>query len=271
MSDRVLWTTDASGVVDVRLNRPDKLNALDTDMFEALVAASEAIKANSDARVVIISGVGKGFCAGLDRHLFLASAGDKDARSKVARIVDPGDRITHLAQQAAWGWREIAIPVIAAIHGVCLGGGLQIAMACDVRIASPDSRLAVREIEWGLTPDMTGTVTLPALVSHDIAKELAMTGRMVSGEEANRLGVVTRVAADPRTEAAELAVKISLRNPDAIRALKRLFDPAQSDLPLRERFADERDTIINIGRSPNTAEAALASFEGRAPHFVGPL
>jgi enoyl-CoA hydratase/carnithine racemase len=260
--------TNDSGVVDVRLNRPDKLNALDRAMFEGLVEASDAIKADLSARVVVLSGVGRAFCAGLDRRLFLASAGDEAAREEVGRIVDPQGGITHLGQQAAWGWRQVSVPVIAAIHGPCLGGGMQIGLAADIRIAAPDARLSVREIEWGLTPDMTGTVTLPAVVPHDVATYLAMTGRIVEGVEALSLGLITRLADDPREAALALAAEIARRNPDAIRALKRLLDPTRSTVALAERFADERDTIKNLGRSPNTGEAARASFEGREPQFV---
>jgi enoyl-CoA hydratase/carnithine racemase len=260
--------TNDGGVVEVRLNRPDKLNALDRAMFEGLVEASEAIKVDQSARVVVLSGVGRAFCAGLDRRLFLASAGDETAREEVGRIVDPRGGITHLGQQAAWGWREVPVPVIAAIHGPCLGGGMQVGLAADIRIAAPDARLSVREIEWGLTPDMTGTVTLLAAVPHDVAKHLAMTGRIVEGVDALRLGLVTRVADDPREEALALAAEIARRSPDAIRALKRLLDPTRSTVTVAERFAEERDTIKDIGHSPNTGEAARASFEGREPRFV---
>ncbi|MHB8464035.1 MAG: crotonase/enoyl-CoA hydratase family protein [Acidimicrobiales bacterium] len=257
------------GVVDVRLNRPDKLNALDLAMYEALVEASEAIKRDPSARVVVLSGVGRAFCAGLDRRLFLASAGDETATKEVSRIVDPRDRLTHLGQQASWGWREVPVPVIAAIHGNCLGGGTEIVLGADIRVVSPDARLSVREIEWGLTPDMCGTVTLPSIVPHDIAKLLAMTGRIVDGTEALRLGLATCIADNPREEALAIAAEIARRNPDAIRALKRMLDPLRPG-SLAERFRDERVTIQHLGRSPNTAEAALASFEGREPQFVDP-
>jgi enoyl-CoA hydratase/carnithine racemase len=266
MSDRILMSSDG-GVVDVRLNRPDKLNALDLAMYEALVEASEAIKADTSARVVVLSGAGRAFCAGLDRRLFLSSAGDDEAIKEVGRIVDPRDRLTHLGQQACWGWRELPVPVIAAVHGHCIGGGTELAFAADIRVAAPDAHLSIREIHWGLTLDNTGTVTLPSIVPHDIAKLLTMTGRSVDGIEAQRLGLVTCIADDPRAEALAVASEIAGRNPDAIRALKRMFDPFRPG-SLAEKFRDERVTIKHLGRSPNTAEAALASFEGREPRFV---
>jgi enoyl-CoA hydratase/carnithine racemase len=253
------------GVVEVRLNRPDKLNALDLALFQGLVEASEAIKSDRSARVVVLSGVGRAFCAGLDRRLFMAAAGDQAAIDEVAKIVNPRDRLTHLGQQASWGWREVPVPVIAAIHGHCLGGGTQIALCADIRVSAPDARLSVREIEWGLTPDLCGTVTLPSIVSHDVAKLLAMTGRIVTGTEALRLGLVTCIADDPRGEALALAAEIARRNPDAVRVLKQMLDPLRPG-SLAEKFREER--VTSNHRSPNTAEAARAAFEGREPRFV---
>jgi enoyl-CoA hydratase/carnithine racemase len=255
------------GVVEVRLNRPDKLNALNLAMYQGIVEASKAIKTDRSARVVVLSGVGRAFCAGLDRRLFVAAGSDKAAIDEVARIADPRDRLTHLGQQASWGWREVPVPVIAAIHGHCLGGGTEIVLGADIRVAGPDARLSVREIEWGLTPSDGGTVTLPSIVPHDVAKLLAMTGRIVTGTEALRLGLVTCVAEKPRDEALALAAEIAGRNPDAVRALKRMLDPLRPG-SLAEQLRDERATVKQLGRSPNIAEAALASRERRAPRFV---
>jgi enoyl-CoA hydratase/carnithine racemase len=266
MSERVLMSNDG-GVMEVRLNRPDKLNALDLAMYKALFEASEAIKADLSVRVVVLSGVGRGFCAGLDRRLFLSSAGDEAAMKEVSRIVDPHDRLTHLGQQGCWGWREVPVPVITAIHGHCIGGGTELALATDIRVAAPNARISLREIHWGLTLDNSGTVTLPSIVPHDVAKLFTMTGRVVDGNEAQRLGLVTCVADDPRQEALTIAEEIAQRNPDAVRALKRMLDPMRPG-SLAEKFRDERVTIQRLGRSPNTAEAALAAFEGREPKFV---
>ena len=170
MSDRVSISID-NGIADVRLNRPDKLNALDQAMFQGIVEAGEGLKADPAVRVVVLSGEGKGFCAGLDFGSFQAMAGSEaPARAaappdeSLGAIGDTDGRITHLGQQAAWVWQELAVPVIAAVHGVALGGGLQIALGADIRIVAPDARLSVLEARWGLIPDMTGTVILPQLV-----------------------------------------------------------------------------------------------------------
>ena len=222
MSDRVSISID-NGIADIRLNRPDKLNALDQAMFQGIVEAGEGLKADPAVRAVVLSGEGKGFCAGLDFGSFQAMAGSEaPARAaappdeSLGAIGDTGGRITHLGQQTAWVWQELAVPVIAAVHGVALGGGLQIALGADIRIVAPDARLSVLEARWGLIPDMTGTVFLPQLVSLDVAKELTFSGRMVSGEEAVTLGLATRVADDPREAALELARRA--RHPQPRRA-----------------------------------------------------
>src|SRR6188508_2776899 len=190
MSDRVTTTLLEGGIADVRLNRPDKLNALDQAMFQGIVEAGEGLKGDPAVRVVVLSGEGRGFCAGLDFGSFQAMAGGGEAAPDAPRdeslgaIGDTGGRITHLGQQAAWVWQELEVPVIAAIHGPALGGGLQIALGADLRIVAPDAKLSVLEARWGLIPDMIGTAMLPKLVGLDVAKELTFTGRIVSGEEA---------------------------------------------------------------------------------------
>ena len=217
MSDRVSLAI-VDGIADVRLNRPDKLNALDQAMFQAIVESGEALKADPAVRVVVLSGEGRGFCAGLDFGSFQAMAGDAakptagDAGRALGAIAETGGRITHLAQQSAWVWQELEVPVIAAIHGPALGGGLQIALGADLRIVAPDAKLSVLEARWGLIPDMTGTAMLRMLVGIDVAKDLTFTGRMVAGDEAVRLGLATRVADDPR--AASSCARKSACDPD---------------------------------------------------------
>ena len=244
MSDRVSITVD-NGIADVRLNRPDKLNALDQAMFQGIVDAGEGLKGDPAVRVVVLSGEGRGFCAGLDFGSFQAMAGGRAGagrraagrrRRARARSATPGGRITHLGQQAAWVWQELEVPVIAAVHGPALGGGLQIALGADLRIVAPDAKLSVLEARWGLIPDMTGTVMLPRLVGLDVAKELTLTGRMVSGEEAVRLGLATRVADDPRAAALELAADLVTKSPDALREGKRLLN-LSGTRPLAEQLA----------------------------------
>jgi enoyl-CoA hydratase/carnithine racemase len=265
MNDRISVNIEG-GVADVRLNRPEKINALDPAMFAAIVEAGEDLKDDTSVRAVVLSGEGRGFCAGLDFSSFQAMAsGDGVARSGPS-IGDLGGRITHLGQQASWVWGEVPVPVIAAVHGACLGGGFQVAIGADLRIVSPDVKMSVLEVRWGLTPDMTATAVLPHLVGLDVAKELTWTGRTVGGEEAVRLGLATRLADDPHAAALELAAEIAAKSPDAIRAGKRLFDWS-AGRSLAEQFDYERTTIGALIGSKNQVEAVTAFFEKRDPVF----
>ena len=268
MSDRVSVTVQ-DGVADVRLTRPDKINALDTAMFAAIVDAGESLKSDRSVRAVVLSGEGRGFCAGLDFSSFQAMAGggggggdDRPQR----QITDVEGRITHLGQQAAYVWQELEVPVIAAVHGVALGGGAQIALGADIRIMAPDARLSILEIRWGLVPDMTGTAMLVRLVGLDKAKELALTGRMVEGEEAVRIGLATRISETPLDDALALAREIAGKSPLAIRGIKRLLNEAPGR-SFADQFADERKTIGGLIGSRNQVEAVTAYFEKRDPVF----
>ena len=262
------------GVADVRLNRPDKLNALDQAMFDALVETTEKLSADPSIRAVVLSGEGRGFCAGLDFSSFQSMASQPTAgegtRSGVSRLGDrPEGRIANHAQQAAYGWTDLAVPVIAAVHGVALGGGFQIALGADLRIVAPDAQLSVLEIRWGLIPDMTGTFMLRQLVGIEVAKELTFTGRMVSGEEAVKLGLATRLSENPRAEALELAGRIAASSPDAIRAAKRLLNQS-GRVPVQQQFLDESREMGALIGSPNQVEAVTAYFEKRPPVFADP-
>src|SRR5947209_18526101 len=277
MSDRVAVSI-ANGVADVRLNRPDKINALDGAVFSATVEAGEALKNDRSVRAVVLSGEGRGFCAGLDFGSFMAMAGDGDGGGQAQSdsggggerpAVDLGDRtgIANRGQMAAYVWQELEVPVIAALHGVALGGGFQIALGADIRIIAPDARMSVLEIRWGLIPDMTGTQMLPRLVGLDVAKELTFTGRMVSGEEAVRIGLATRLSDNPRDDALALAKEIAGKNPHAIRGAKALINMA-GFVSLEEGFKTEERTIRGLIGSANQAEAVKAFFEKRAPVFT---
>jgi enoyl-CoA hydratase/carnithine racemase len=283
MSDRVTVQIE-SGVADVRLNRPDKLNALDGDLILALVEAGARLSRDTAVRAVVLSGEGRAFSAGLDFSGFMAMAGggrgtvDRGSPAEEDSGSAPGDigmigrvdgRITHLAQQAAHTWSEVPVPVIAAITGHCLGGGLQIALGADLRIVHPEASLSVLEIRWGLSPDMTGTATLPRLVGPDVAKELTWTGRMVSGEEAARIGLATRTSETPREDALALAAEIAARSPHAVRAVKRLLDQSGT-VPLAQQYADERLEIGALVGTPDQVEAVAAYFERRPPSFADP-
>lgn len=263
------------GVADVRLNRPEKINALDRPMFNALRGAAEDVATDPSVRAVVISGEGKGFCAGLDLTALTGPFDPSDSApptrdQRAGSITDRLDgSVANWAQQAAYGWTELAVPVIAAIHGVALGGGAQIALAADIRIMAPDARISILEIRWGLVPDMTGTASLTRLVPLDVAKELTWTGRMVEGEEAVRLGLATRVSSDPRKDALALAADIAGRNPDAIRAGKRLLEQS-GRVPLAQQFLDESAEMGRLIGSPNQMEAVAAFFDKREPVFGDP-
>src|SRR3984885_8791139 len=219
-NDRVSISV-ADAIADVRLNRPDKLNALDSDMFGALSEASAALAKRDDVRVVVLSGSGREFCAGLD----LAAMAGSDPSFGV--LNDRAYGIANVVQNAAWGWRSLPVPVIAAIHGVAFGGGLQIALGADIRIVTPDAKLAVMEARWGLVPDMAGIALLRGLVRDDVARELTYTAREVTGTEAAALGLAPRTADDPHAEAMELAARIAANSPRAVRGAKRLFSLSQ--------------------------------------------
>lgn len=285
MSDRVtVQITD--GVADVRLNRPDKLNALDGDMFVALVDASARLARDVSVRAVVLSGEGRAFSAGLDFSAFMAMAGggrgtvdrggpaepDRSGRGGADVLGGIGrtdGRITHLGQQAAHGWTELPVPVIAAVWGHCLGGGLQVALGADIRIVHPEAKLSVLEIRWGLSPDMTATAVLPRLVGVDVAKELTWTGRAVTGAEAVELGLCTRSSDDPLADALALAAEIAAKSPDAIRGTKKLLEQS-GRVPLAQQYADERHTIGSLIGTPNQVEAVAAYFEKRTPSFADP-
>jgi enoyl-CoA hydratase/carnithine racemase len=266
MSERVTISL-ADGIADVRFNRADKRNALDGEQFAAIEAAGEQLKRTPGLRVVVLSGEGESFCAGLDFSMFSGMAGDGERRSSG----DPGDlpdgRITHRGQQICWVWQELPVPVIAAVHGHALGGGFQIAMGADIRIAHPDTMWSVREVHWGLVPDMTGTFMLSRLIRSDIARELTYTARMVGGREAFELGLCTRLSDRPHEDAMALAREIAARSPGAVRGSKALFNHMFTD-GAAEQFELERRLIAEQIGSENQVEAIRANMERRAPDFV---
>jgi enoyl-CoA hydratase/carnithine racemase len=270
MSDRVTVSVEG-GVADVRLNRPDKLNALDAEMFTAIAEVGAKLVDDTSLRAVVLSGEGRAFCAGLDFSSFMAMAGAGDTSSGrgLGAIAETDGRITHLGQQVAHVWSEVPVPVIAAVWGHCLGGGFQIALGADLRIVHPEAKLSVLEIRWGLTPDMTVTATLPRLVGIDVAKELTWTGRQISGTEAHALGVATRLSDDPLDDALALAADIATKRPDAIRGAKRLFDQS-GRVPVADQYAAERQEIGALIGRPNQVEAVTAFFEKRPPTFTDP-
>lgn len=261
---RVTVSCDA-GVAEVRLSRPDKRNGLDPAMFSALIAAGEQLAADRTVRAVVLSGEGKAFCAGLDWAAFLALGAEV-----APRLLDrPGPSPANVAQRACWIWAELPVPVIAAVHGAAFGGGLQLALGCDLRIAAPDVQLSVMEIRYGLVPDMAASKTLLRLVRPDIARELMYTGRVVGAEEAARIGLVTRIADDPRAEALALARTIASHSPQAIRAAKALCAEAP-ELDVAGAFRRETELQIGLMGTPNQLEAVQAVMTRRAPRFTDP-
>lgn len=257
--------TIEGGVAEVRLNRPDKRNGLDLPMFDALIAAGEQVAGDRRVRAVVLSGEGKAFCAGLDWAAFLAAG-----REGGARLLErTGPSPANLAQRACWIWAEVPVPVIAAVHGVAFGGGLQLALACDLRLAAPDVQLSVMEIRYGLVPDMSASKTLLRLVRPDLARELMYTGRVVGGEEAARIGLVTRLADDPRAEALALARTIAGHSPQAIRAAKALCAEAP-ELDIAAALRRETELQLGLLGSPNQLEAVQAAMTRRAPSFTDP-
>jgi enoyl-CoA hydratase/carnithine racemase len=240
-------------------------------MFEALVTTGEELKERTDIRAVVLSGEGRAFCAGLDMGNF-AQMASGERRNGGSGVIDLArDRTSagaNRAQQACYVWREVPVPVIAAVHGVAFGGGFQLALGADIRIVAPDAKLAVLEIKWGLVPDMSGIVLMRGLVRDDVARELTWTGRILSGEEAAQIGLASRVAADPHAEAMALAREIASKSPHAIRAGKRLLNLAQSDAPIDTIFLEEtREQVALIGSS-NQVEAVMANMEKREPAFA---
>jgi enoyl-CoA hydratase/carnithine racemase len=260
MNDRVSIQLDA-GVADVRLTRADKLNALDPAMFEAIAAAIAELERTPGLRAVVLSGEGRAFCAGLDMAS-MAGSGSPAARDIVART----HGAANLFQQVAWGWRTLSVPVIAAVHGIAFGGGLQIMSGADVRIAHPETRLAIMEMKWGLVPDMAGIALWRSLVRDDQLRELTYTNREFRGEEALRLGFVTRLAADPLAEALALARDIASKNPQAVRGSKRLYNAAADGDYAAILLEESREQKAVIG-SPNQAEAVLANIQKRPASF----
>ena len=255
----------ADHVAVVTLTRGDKHNALDLAMFDGIIGAAERLRTEPGVRAVVLHGEGPSFCSGLDIASIMASSGNgTDALLQPLRGESP-----NWFQRAAYDWLRVPVPVIAALHGNVLGGGLQIALGVDLRIATPDARLSVMEVKWGLVPDMAITRTLPRLVRLDLAKELTYTGRIVSGSEAAALGLVSRVAEDPLTEARSLAAEIAGRSPDAVRAAKRLYDEMWT-APAPASLALEAELQLSLLGSPNQLAAVSAGFTQKPAEFIDP-
>jgi enoyl-CoA hydratase/carnithine racemase len=261
------------GVADVRLNRPEVLNAFNDEMFEGLIEVGQALRADAGLRVVVLSGEGRAFCAGLDKSKFAAQTsgtpllkGTSDGDPN--RWGDLGVEGLRLArgQKAVWIWKLIEVPVIAAIHGAAVGAGLQLALGADLRYATPATKFAVGEINWGLIPDMCGTQLLPQLIGLDHARDLIYSGRTITGDDALRLGLVTALFDDPHAAALDWARHVATRNPASIRNAKALT--AMAHPVNRDALVGERTAMWATVGSPNQIEAVQANLERRPPRFT---
>jgi enoyl-CoA hydratase/carnithine racemase len=263
-SERIDLKLSDDGIAQVTLTRADKLNALDPAMFDALLAVGQALFDMPGLRCVVLTGAGRAFSAGLDLATFETLLG-----ADAAPLTQRSHGNANAFQQAALQWRKLPVPVIAAVHGVCFGGALQLAGGADIRVVAPDTRLAVLEMKWGLVPDMGGYALWRGCVRDDVLRELTYTNREFTGEEALALGFATFVDADPLARATSLAQDIARRSPSAVRAAKSLFNRS-ADLPLDEILAAESFEQQRLLGTRNQIEAVASQTERRPGRFVDP-
>lgn len=268
MNSELVNVNIENGIADIQFNRAGKHNSLTTEMFVAIAAAGAEVHENPTVRVAVVSGNGPSFCAGLDFSLMRALlARDGEQQNIVETLMARDGGPDNLAQRVAYCWKTAAVPVIAAIQGVAFGGGFQIAMGCDIRIAHPAARFSIMEMRYGLIPDMSITQTLPAFVARDVALELALSAREFDAAEALQRGLITQIADQPLLAARDLASLIAARSPHAVRACKRLFNEAwRSDAA--SGLALEASLQRSLIGSRNQREAVSASLEKRTPDFV---
>lgn len=250
-------------IARVTLTRGDKMNALDQEMIESLTEAGESLIDKEGVRAVVVSGEGKAFCAGLDVMSFASLA----AKDPEGYIMPRTHGLSNLFQRVSMVWRDVKVPVISALHGVCFGGGMQIALGADIRIAAPDTKLAIMEMKWGLIPDMGGMAILPTLMRSDEMRKLIYTAAPVLADEAQRMGLVTELSDDPLARAMELATEIAGKSPSAIRAAKALVDFAESGVTEAEMLLEESRAQSALIGKPEQMEVIMANMQKRAPKF----
>lgn len=265
MSDRLKVSIEGH-VAEVVLDRPDKHNAVDLAMFDELGRTGAKLATDTSLRAVVLRGAGDNFCAGIDVAIF----GDPETAIDAAALAPLQGRTANRFQHAATTWRELPVPVLCAINGVAYGAGLQIALGADLRFATPDARFSIMEIRWGLIPDLGITVTTRNLLRNDKLRELAYTGRVLSGREAEQLGLVTAVHEDPVAVAHDLAREIAKRSPDAVRAMKKMFNES-AVLDDASSLALEAALQLRVLAGRNQAEAVRANMAGRDPEFDDPV
>jgi enoyl-CoA hydratase/carnithine racemase len=266
MGDRVRLSM-SGGIAEVRLVRSDKMNALDPQMFDVLTKALAELSAKEGLRAVVLSAEGRAFCAGLDMDSFRGISGNGGGAVNTRRLAERTHGLANKFQHIVWGWRDLPVPVIAAVHGVAYGGGLQLALGADMRYADEDARFSVRETHWGLIPDMCGTQLMRHLAREDIVRELTYTARIFSAGEALSFGLITRIVNDARAEALAIARDIAGKSPHAIRAAKRLLNDACTAEPEAGLIAEANEQEALIG-SANQIEAIRSNFEKRAGNFA---
>jgi len=254
LTDRVRVEVGGA-LATVTLTRADKHNGMDFPMLEAVTAAARRLRGEPGVRAVIVHGDGPSFCAGLDVKAVLGNKAS--AAAAFAALFSP---VRNRFQDWSMEWRELPMPVLAAIHGNCFGAGLQLALGADVRFARPDAKLSIMEAKWGLVPDMGGAALLRELIPLDVAKELTLTGRVLSGAEAHALGLVTHVSDDPLAAARALAEEIATRSPDAVAAAKFLLQEAWSASEGAALAAERRWQRRVIGK-PNQRIAVQRNLE----------
>ncbi|MCG8668015.1 MAG: crotonase/enoyl-CoA hydratase family protein [Pseudomonadales bacterium] len=260
MSDVLIYEVE-EGIAKVAINRPEIMNALNMDLMKALIETGEAIKADKSVRAVVLYGNGKNFCGGLDMSIFAAG--------EFVQLPERTHGITNIYQQVCWVWHEVPVPVIAAVHGSCVGGGLQIICGADMRYIHPDTKMSIMEMKWGLIPDMAGTQLWKNFVREDVIRELTYTARIFTAKEGYDYGFVTKLTESPLEDAMETAKLITTKNPDAIRAAKRMIN-LQANAGDEEGLMTESVEQQAIIGKPNQMEAVKANFEKRPPQFQDP-
>ncbi len=250
-------------VAKVTLTRGDKMNAVDPDMKEAIVEAGESLIGRKDIRAVVLSGEGRAFCAGLDVASFGKMAGEDPVRRMMLRT----HGLSNISQRVGTVWRDIEVPVIAALHGVAYGAGLQLAIGADIRIAAPGTKLAIMEMKWGLVPDMGGMPVFPNLVRSDVLRLLTYTAEPVTAEQGVSWGLVTELADDPLARASEIAALIAGKSPSAMRAAKRLIDFAESGADEKAVLLEESREQADLIGGADQKEVIAANMENRPAKF----
>ncbi len=268
MQDRVSITRH-NHVAHVEMIREDKMNALDKGMMEGLVEAAETLSQQDDVRAVVLSGKGRAFCAGLDVSNFASMMSGETSNVETTPLTRRTHGIANLFQKCSFAWHELEVPVIAAAHNTCIGGGFQIYLGSDIRFAAPGTKFSIMEIKWGLIPDMGATPIMYHLARRDVINELTYTGRLFEAEEAQQIGFVSHIKEDPVAAALEMAQTIADKNPDAIRAAKKLLSRAPY-LTEAEGLMMEAELQQMVIGAPNQIEAVMAEMEKRPAKFSDP-